>query len=399
MKVQKSRLMVLTREQLFLVAFTLISICSLQTAHAGWVSSGGELFSTDSNAWFIQNTKTINYCVSIDEENFGVTLGQAEKQIHLAWAYWKRQINNISLNEEGASFKLATQELVKVDCQAEHDIHFLFGVQPLVTPSTAFEASKTIGRAIRTDYDMKNLKGKGFIYISPEKGAFALDLTLGFFGRNAERRWAINDGLILRGVLIHEIGHVLGIEHHGSTFNEPMSKAFPAYIVSSIATNEFERTNTLYWPDTFPAFITKHRHAGIIKDEYQRENFEKYLLAPKNLKGWEIVSDEHSLILQVSLEDGSSKNIGRLSYVSADTDLQVVGYFYFPDQQEVIESFEPGMNLVKPIPVSKKFRYKFQFIGLNNYRRLIELKVDHNNEGFLVDAISDQTIATIVRRP
>ena len=80
---------------------------------------------------------------------------------------------------------------------------------------------------VRTDYSNK-LKRKGFVYISPDRGDRA------FRGINVlENAWTNNDtdSKRLSKVLIHEIGHILGLQHN-NTPDSIMHSQFPEQVVT-----------------------------------------------------------------------------------------------------------------------------------------------------------------------
>lgn len=79
---------------------------------------------------------------------------------------------------------------------------------------------------MRTDYDLKLLKGRGYMYFSPQSGPLKLDGEQ--FGDDF---WSYENGLLLGRVILHELGHVFGIAHHGPQ-DGVMAADFPEKIVS-----------------------------------------------------------------------------------------------------------------------------------------------------------------------
>ena len=71
---------------------------------------------------------------------------------------------------------------------------------------------QVIAAAIRTDYDPLTLRGRGFVYVSPEFGELKPDIE-GLKGS----RWTQDNGRLLEKVLVHELGHIYGVRHLAGT--------------------------------------------------------------------------------------------------------------------------------------------------------------------------------------
>jgi hypothetical protein len=191
----------------FFISACLFAISS--AAHAGgWASGGGELHRDERNPWFLSNTSTVTYCVSIDEEHFGTTREKAEVAVTTALAYWKAEIGSV---EHGHS-DVGTQTFVRqASCSNDVDVAFQFGVLTPDQKEHIGDTSRFAALSVRTDYDLVKLRGKGFVYVSPETGDLApvsLDLLA--------EHWQRSDGKLLALTLMHELGHVFGLIHSGS---------------------------------------------------------------------------------------------------------------------------------------------------------------------------------------
>jgi hypothetical protein len=226
----------------------LISLLSSSHALAGlWTSGGGEGFPDSTNPWFVTNTKVVTYCVDVGDE-FGVSPDRANFLVKEAINYWKQDFErlrhvlktygNLDLYTFPGQYEdlgLATQEFRKVACSDDVDLRFQLGVLtkeqrrygPLRQPG------KVIGLAVRTAYDRKNLKGKGFIYIAPAWGRDR------YQGEDLiSDAWSLGNGGRLYRVLIHELGHVFGFGH--SNVGEIMSAHYPAIVLSKKSVDTYE---------------------------------------------------------------------------------------------------------------------------------------------------------------
>ena len=185
--------------------------------------SGGEVNSNAQNPWFLENTKTLRYCIRIDEDHFGISGRQADAIIQRAIHYWKLEFDLAFPGE----FKLATQVFVRSECsedlQDENiDLHFQLGTLTAKQETFLAEPTKYVGAAVRTDYDEVNLRAKGFVYISPQTGRLALKQP-----GIVSLRWEIYNSKLLYYTLVHELGHVFGIPHRGRSWTNIMSVESP----------------------------------------------------------------------------------------------------------------------------------------------------------------------------
>lgn len=172
----------------------------------GKENGGAFLLSDDVNPWFIQNTSVVSYCITIDQQNFGVPLAQAKSSFLKAVQYWKEQFsraNRYTEIEDRGYIRLGEFE-IKEDCntpQVELKLGILEGdkIGKLTRPVNA-----VLAETVRLAYD--DLVGRGFIYLSPERGALAPKTSV-------TDRWTRFNGKFLDSVLIHEVGHLFRLEH------------------------------------------------------------------------------------------------------------------------------------------------------------------------------------------
>ena len=193
-------------------------------------SGGGNIFGDQLNPWFLQNTKTVNYCVEIDP-SFS-TLGRERilQLIDKSFGYWKKAFASASGLHSYMNFnpKLATQKFIlSEECHAGIDVKFQLGFLTPDQKKTLPGYKQLLGLAYRTSYDEVNLKGKGFIYIAPESGpARPLSPNL------HSNPWSYGKQRGLELVLTHELGHIFGLQDHHYTYFSLMGAKFPDTMTS-----------------------------------------------------------------------------------------------------------------------------------------------------------------------
>lgn len=198
-----------------LILFKTISV----PAAGGWTSGGGELIRDQHNPWFIQNTTQVNYCIQINEKEFGLSRSFVSSQVARTIRFWKNQLKELQVSNMGAfAIAIGGQNFSEVDCEASHDIAFQFGVLSAEQTSRLGDISKTIALSVRTDYDLKKLKSKGFVYFAKDNH---------FVGKP----WSSDKGVRLLPVLVHEIGHIFGIQHREDV--DFMSDNYPESVLSA----------------------------------------------------------------------------------------------------------------------------------------------------------------------
>ncbi len=192
-------------------------------AFAGGMSTGGgeNHAASDSSAWFL-GEKVVHYCVELDPA-FGVTATQAVEQIEQAFSTWREYINTKGLNLDEPfgtdadiekKFKLGKIVIntQAVPCDGREDLKFLLGVTNAEVRNHINSYAEPIAFAQRTSYDEHEGWGRGFVWIQkPGIGRIKPDV------------WKIP--FLLQGVLLHEIGHVLGNSHVGDTIMDEMIPA------------------------------------------------------------------------------------------------------------------------------------------------------------------------------
>lgn len=86
--------------QLKVAVFLSVIACSLPLI-AGWTSSGGETLKDKINPWFFQNTTQVNYCILVDQQNFGQSIENIRYRIRKSLQIWKHQLQNLQMRSIG----------------------------------------------------------------------------------------------------------------------------------------------------------------------------------------------------------------------------------------------------------------------------------------------------------
>ena len=223
--------------------FVLSFFANVTLAQGGWISSGGELFKNGKNPWFVKNTTVVNYCIHLDESTFSTSKQDVQKAIQAGFQYWKNEFSkSVSAFTTDGVITLATQDFIERPCagvagkreEPAIDIEFLFGHGTLTAKQIAYlvNPKKYIGVTVRTDYDVVNLKAKGFVFISSDIGTESYENA----GNLIEKAWT--HPKILQYAILHELGHVFGIPHTGSGL---MSEVFLDQILNKNLFENYEK--------------------------------------------------------------------------------------------------------------------------------------------------------------
>lgn len=207
-----------------------IAVTSSAALAGGWIGGGGELFTDSVNPWWVNNTNRVAYCIDIDEQHFGVDLTAARQKVRMALAYWQGEFGSVDKTADAGPARLGTQEFNEVSCSDGCELRFQFGVLTGTQARFLKQPQRIIAEAVRTGYDSKTLRGRGFVYVSPETGPLALNGSGPTGGSVISGRWSVAGGKLLEMVLVHEIGHIFGLQHRAS--GSIMDAEFPSFVVT-----------------------------------------------------------------------------------------------------------------------------------------------------------------------
>lgn len=191
-------------------------ICMLfmmSSAFAGNGSSGGgSIFADQVNPWFLQNTPTVRYCIKTSPDFSSIDPVTLQIMIDSAFEFWKKEFKKVKTGHQFITpqVQIATQDFYHTKCDDKVDLVFQLGVISEEQKKLISNFPSVIGIAFRESYDEVNLKGRGFIYIAPEKGPLrpvSDNFALAPWSETRE-----DEHEKLKVTLLHEIGHIFGLQ-------------------------------------------------------------------------------------------------------------------------------------------------------------------------------------------
>jgi hypothetical protein len=373
-------------------ASTAVFLVMSTGAMAGWTSGGGNLRSTEQNPWFVQNTKTVSYCIDMDEANFGQTIEVAREKISNALNYWKGEFSaSVPWETGGVTPILGTQRFIESECSPQTDITFKLGT--LTTEQEQFlkDPASIVGITVRTDYDNEQLRGKGFVYVSPERGRLALR------GNNISTdRWTLNGGKLLELLLIHELGHLFGMPHEGNS-SAIMGESFPDELV--------QRGSALIYADTrgVPSFLKGSDDKGV---DYCQSfgvgvHVESVFGIPKAWACLKIVSNRDGFKVYAAESAGQTYQlIGTATNNESGRGGHSVSHIILPDTQRVFVTVPIGMKALYLYPridsktaatfVNDSTQIKSQIV-VTQTPELFSIDGSANGNAILLDVVAEST--------
>ncbi len=241
-----------------------------------WISSGGETLRDAHNPWWLKNTTHVDYCIEIDTTSLSASADKVEQAVTQSLAYWKTEFARTvtffedpydqlkSWNHVGAG----RQEFRRVPCSDAVELRFQFGYGTLTETQKSFLKNplRFVAVAVRTHYDERLLRGKGFIFIGSDVGPhrFAPDTQ-------AERVWSYETALQL--AVIHELGHVFGIPHLGNRYSLMGAGILELFTHKAMAPILGQVTET---HNESPFFIPAPKRRGCSSDEKQKERWQRF---------------------------------------------------------------------------------------------------------------------------
>lgn len=196
-----------------------------------WSSGGGDTHLDQGNPWFLGDVATVSYCLE-QSPDFTVHEDESAVVVMNAFAYWQEEFGFAAYVTKDRKRQQGTQNFQPTEDCSNADIRFQFGNlhpdQLAWLQSQGKKRQDFVGIAVRTHYDSRNMRGKGFIYISPDFGPNA------FSRKSTKPIWADGSYGNLHKILVHELGHVFGIPHSNNEeiTNDVMATQYPKAIGS-----------------------------------------------------------------------------------------------------------------------------------------------------------------------
>lgn len=171
------------------------------------VASAAPLSYYDS-AWFLDSEKTVRYCIDREPK---FTLSTAEINASIRWALgkWVGYMNMQNLSSRPQAFQLAQNFQFVENCSGA-DLTFSFGMQnSQIDRYKAQDFFHPVSFARRTHYNSKAGWGQGLVWVDSDTQ------YIDPISKKNIISW--KDSVKLKGILLHELGHVFGVGHFDGT--------------------------------------------------------------------------------------------------------------------------------------------------------------------------------------
>lgn len=253
-------------------------------ASEGWISSGGGMLRDAKNPWWVKNTTSVTYCIRIDSESVSNEEAFVDKTFQEAVSAWRKDLESVkkSLREFGGmpdydGSGVGIQEFKKISCDENPDLKLLLGYGALGEKERAYftEPETYAALTVRTQYDRKTLKGKGFIYLGSESGPHR------FHQDKYKFPWRVGD--VLGDALVHELGHVFGVPHLSPEISYHMQEGALERLFQGKPSDDSDYTEYRFLPITTLLSLDSSLMFGVLGTKYRlNSNFAKFF----EIKSW-----------------------------------------------------------------------------------------------------------------
>jgi len=389
-------------------------------AGGGWWSSGAELLKDAHNPWFIQRADDtsedwVTYCVDMEDASISATREDVERLTALALDTWMTALKNYDSQAFGSipiqrDLKYGTQHFLKLPCDGKEDIRFQFGHGTLSREQldyfSNFHPERTIGVAVRTEYNVETMRGRGFVYIASDQGPFRYDNGEDTY----ERAW--RHRALLMMLLLHETGHVFGLSHAG-LFGDLMSEGWPQFMVSKFFVDLLKRHNDL---DVLPNLAELNFYFS------PSIEWERCEVGDDAKKWFELAAGESCISMKcenthtictvrarsAELPPGTGRVAGEFTLYMTSGSLEPAILVYLPPEQKLFPKRE-GPQIASPSVNFSRYQKSGYFVAASGGKKFTAVGLDRsahivgegNSETFDTFAISLDPLAgpNRIKRP
>ena len=169
----------------------------------------------EGSAWFINrhvgSERKITVCQKVSKR-FGKSEDETKIAIETAFSIWKKYMidKDVFQQSGGPVFGdiVTDVEFIK-NCTGNEDLTFLLGVHTDISAKQILNYHRPAAFAHRVYYD-QNSWGNGYVWVADQYGLSNLDPDPSY--QYPLYKWSYSKTLV--GILLHEIGHILGINGH-----------------------------------------------------------------------------------------------------------------------------------------------------------------------------------------
>lgn len=292
------------------------------------------------SAWFVGKGKTVTACYVISSD-FGVSEDEIANTIQSAYKIWDQYLAQKTGSANlMADVDLPTSVRILPTCQGSVDLTFYFGAKDSAVADASKNYIDPIAFAHRNSFVSKTWDS-GFIWVADPVNARRL---LGY-------DWTTSD--LLLGILVHEIGHVLGNEHIPGTIMRADILDFLKAAAKKTAFTRHAMATSIDWTDdliqcgfnfNFPgAFGADRRGPSELDYKYFKELMGRDHIGKISSRLWRKDEDFH---LVISDESGSKDFVLNVNLGAIRVLRPGIPFKIFPTG--IPSQFDPDYNPNKP---------------------------------------------------
>ncbi len=163
----------------------------------------------DGAAWFAIANKDIKWCLDVASD-FGLPKDQVKSETLKALNIWKDYLVSKNITQ---ALPFSTSFRYQTNCSSNTDLKLYFGTPP--PSSIKFSPKRSVAFPVRQEYDSKIGWGKGLIWFTKRGAIDPKNAEIyGVDSNSTFPDWQKSNTLL--GIILHELGHVFGIDNHVS---------------------------------------------------------------------------------------------------------------------------------------------------------------------------------------